>query len=58
MNVHDGNLFAPRGRSARSVFLDAHKASRQLGVEQYLQKSSSRVGGEAVEMFLKYVNVF
>ena len=36
-NDNGGNLFAPRGRSAQSVFLDAHKAARQLGVEQYLQ---------------------
>ena len=29
------NLFAPRGRSTQSLFLDAHKAVRQAGVDKY-----------------------
>ena len=49
MNVNDGNLFAPRGRSARSVFLDAQKAARQLGVEQYLLTIDKAAVRKAVE---------
>ena len=47
-NANGGNLFAPRGRSAQSVFLDAHKAARQLGVEQYLLTIDNAVVRKAV----------
>ena len=39
-NVNGGNLFPPSGRSAQSVFLESHRATRQESIQRYLSTVS------------------